>query len=97
MLSPSEVREHLLSAGASKVVVVSEEPECISFLLEFSGRRFVVGVYQGERALFAKIAPEHAPLTCRELLLEPRGLYVFSNSLRGLCEGIISKARVLKA
>ncbi len=94
MVSPTELRDGLIAAGAKKVTVLNEH-ECLITLVEIYGSRFVVAVFEGERALYAKVIPEdEAPsLACTNLLYSPKGLYVFASSLEELCRGIIAKAK----
>ncbi|NPA97407.1 MAG: hypothetical protein GXO32_07400 [Crenarchaeota archaeon] len=94
MIEGEEVRECLMEAGCTKVAVIMEEGDCVSLIVEVRGKRFLVAVHRGSAAYYAKVVPEELAHTssCSTLAYYPHGLYAFSNSLRGLCQEIVTKA-----
>ncbi len=74
MLSSSDL-------GVDKVILQESSQDCEFYVVEYKSRSFLLAVYRGKWATYAKIAlPYVGDWNCEWILYTPAGLFVFSSN-----------------
>ena len=65
--------------GVDKVILEESSEACDFYIVEYKSRNFLLAVYKGKWAYYAKIAlPYTGDWNCEWILYTPAGLFVFS-------------------
>ncbi len=92
-----EVKEILREKlGANKIRLIEPRgiEDCYLLIIEVGDDVFLIGLWSGGRAFYAKITPAVSVPTrwdCRSLEYTPVGLYAFAENPRELAQQIIEK------
>ncbi len=89
-----EILREQLKVGKIRVIEPRGFEDCYLLVIESGDDVFLIGVWKGDRAFYAKIIPATSVPTswdCRSLEYTPIGLYAFAETPRELSDRIAEK------
>jgi len=89
-----EILREQLKVDKVRVIEPRGLEDCYLFVTESGDDIFLIGVWKGDRAFYAKIMPAASAPTswdCRSLEYAPVGLYAFAETPRELADRIAEK------